>query len=363
MLSINAAATVWRMERWTEPLMAARLEEALEEALTGGDWAAALGERPPFELETDLGGAPLAGRDLTGIDLTRAVLDFADLSRADLTGAVLLDVSARHTDLSGTVLVDADLSASRLSEARLTGCRASGLRAVQTTVLTCDLSGADLTGADLTGGIWTGNLTDPAAFEAAVTTGTQNSYPATTWHATSPRHGEALSALAGERDAARARWAAPEQAANLEDVIRAAKRGDDWTDARYPASDGNYTDLQGAPLAGRDLRGVDLFGAELDHADLSGADLTGARLNKITTVGADFTGALLDGADLHWAVLSRGDFTRARFRNATVHHVLFVNAVLDSADFTAATITDTTMYGATRGGTLLDHATTDGLRH
>jgi hypothetical protein len=63
---INAAAAVWRMERWAEPFMAERLEEALEEALTGGDWAAVLGERPPFELETDLEGAPLSGRDLSG---------------------------------------------------------------------------------------------------------------------------------------------------------------------------------------------------------------------------------------------------------------------------------------------------------
>ncbi|GAA2159084.1 pentapeptide repeat-containing protein [Actinomadura napierensis] len=268
MLSINAAATVWRMERWAEPFMADRLEEALEAALTGGDWAAVLFEWPPFELEPDLGGAPLAGRDLTAIDLTSAALDFADLSEPTKGGTP-------H------------------------GYRAQRLRALQTTVLSCDLTRIDLTAADLTDGIWTGNLTDPAACDAAVTTGMQDSHPATTRHATSPRHSEALPALARERDITRGRWADPAQAANLEDVIRAARRGDDWTDVRYPAGDGNYTDLQGAPLTGRDLRGVDLTGAELDHADLSGADLTGARLSKVTTVGADFTGATITDTMAH----------------------------------------------------------------
>lgn len=362
MMRINAAATVWRMERWAEPFMAGLLEEALEEALTGGDWAAVLGERPPLELATDLEGAPLSGRDLTGINLTTARLSYADLSGADLTGATLLNIRADHADFTGAVLAHADLSASWLSHVRFTGCRAPGLRMSQTDLMSCDLSDADLTGADLTDTNVIGSVIDTARLDGTVTTGLRGRRQGNTWYDLAPRHRDAVSAMSRERQAARARWSDPEQAANLENVIRAAKRGQDWQDVRYPLSDGDYTDLEGAPLAGRDLSGTDLFQAKLSHADLSGTDLTGARLGMVEALGADLSRAVLDRSDISSAVLSRADLTGASLKEAVIDKVLFIKAVLDRADFTAARISASTMYEASRAGTLLHGADTEGLR-
>ncbi|MCP2343635.1 pentapeptide repeat-containing protein [Actinomadura rupiterrae] len=322
MLGIHGAATVWRMERWTEPYMAERLDEALMEALTGGDWLAVLGgqEAPAIDLE----GAPLAGRDLSGIDLRRADLQFADLSDTDLTGAVLSKVSARFTDFTGATLADADFTGTQML----------------------------------------GNAVDPIvrATGSGYVVGMRDLHFTDTWFPQAPRHSEAQEALAYERQVSRARWAIPEQSANLDDVVRAAKNGEDWTDARYPAGDGNYNDLQGAPLAGRDLRGADLFGAELDHADLRGADLTGARLAEATITGADLTGAILDRATITRSVLSRSDLTGARLHGATITDTLVLNAILDDADFTGATITNTTLYGTSRTGTRLDNAAKSNVR-
>ena len=61
-------------------------------------------------------------------------------------------------------------------------------------------------------------------------------------------------------------------------------------------------------------------------------------------------------------MLSRALLIGARLGQAVIDRVLFINAVLDGADFTGATITDSTMYGASRAGTMLDRATTEGLR-
>jgi len=71
----------------------------------------------------------LAGRDLSGLDLTGANLANSDLSGVDFTGSELIDA-----DFSGAKLIDANLSDAFLIGADLRGA---------------DLSGAILTGAHL----------------------------------------------------------------------------------------------------------------------------------------------------------------------------------------------------------------------
>jgi Pentapeptide repeats (8 copies) len=90
--------------------------------------------------------ANLTGANLTGANLTRAVLTGAVLTRADLTRADLTGAVRTRASLTGANLTGADLTGANLTRAVLTGA-----------VLTdADLTGAVLTDADLTGA----NLTD-----------------------------------------------------------------------------------------------------------------------------------------------------------------------------------------------------------
>ncbi|WP_062529610.1 pentapeptide repeat-containing protein [Demequina rhizosphaerae] len=77
--------------------------------------------------------------------LAEAQLSGLDLSGADLSDAVLAGAELKGTDLSGADLSEADLSGADLSGADLTGASLA-----EADLSRADLSGADLTGADLT---------------------------------------------------------------------------------------------------------------------------------------------------------------------------------------------------------------------
>ncbi|OOC08271.1 hypothetical protein B0293_05295 [Amycolatopsis azurea DSM 43854] len=114
----------------------------------------------------NLRGADLAGSDLSGINLTSAILNEAnlvgaDLSGADLTNADLADakldgIVLRRTTLTGVVLDRTDLSEQALPGLNLVGAHLEGTnlsRADLAGVILRDavLRGANLTEADLTG--------------------------------------------------------------------------------------------------------------------------------------------------------------------------------------------------------------------
>jgi uncharacterized protein YjbI with pentapeptide repeats len=101
---------------------------------------------------TDLRGARLWGRDLSGAILARCYLDRSDLGEAELQGAVLWGSS-----LQGAILFAANLRGAQLWNANLSG-------AVFTE---CDLTGADLRHAALKGAVFTNAKLDGAAFEGA----------------------------------------------------------------------------------------------------------------------------------------------------------------------------------------------------
>ena len=69
--------------------------------------------------------------DLSGANLTEAILSNADLHKADLIGA----------NLSGAKLINANLTGAKLSDADLSGAN----------LIDANLTGANLTGANLTG--------------------------------------------------------------------------------------------------------------------------------------------------------------------------------------------------------------------
>ena len=86
----------------------------------------------------DLSGSNIKTRELSGIDLSDAMMAGVMLAGANLSGA---DLSG--ADLSGADLMEADLSGAILSGADLAGANLMG----------ADLSGADLAGATLDGAI------------------------------------------------------------------------------------------------------------------------------------------------------------------------------------------------------------------
>lgn len=75
-------------------------------------------------------------------------------------------------------------------------------------------------------------------------------------------------------------------------------------------------DLRGAALAAKDLRQANFHQARLDGADLRRADLRGAWLGDTTLSGADLRWARLQGAWLKRADLSHADLRKANLQGA-----------------------------------------------
>lgn len=75
----------------------------------------------------------------------------------------------------------------------------------------------------------------------------------------------------------------------------------EWRRRNHPAD----MDLNGANLAGANLRKAWLSGANLGGTDLRNADLSGAHLTRTFAFGADLRGAHLVDADLRGAHLVR----------------------------------------------------------
>ena len=91
------------------------------------------------------------------------------------------------------------------------------------------------------------------------------------------------------------------------------------------------TNLEGARLAGVDLRGANLESSLLSGVDLRGANLSGANLRSTRLWDANLMGANLEGANLSFAYLNDADLTDANiegtnFRYARVmpHHAKMI---------------------------------------
>ena len=192
-------------------------------------------------LTLNLRGVDLSGANLTGAVLTRADLTGADLSDANLTGADLQDVRYDDStiwpeDVRDVLRVwrgDKDLRGANLEGAYLSFVNLEGV----------DLRGADLRGANLRFADLTGAYLRDVRYDYS-----------TIW---------------------------PE---DVRDVLRV------WRGDKYLfRADLHRADLRDAILSGADLRFADLTNANLRGADLNGADLTRAYLTD-----ADLTGAILD---------------------------------------------------------------------
>jgi hypothetical protein len=118
----------------------------------------------------DLGFAHLTGASLTGAHLTGARLTGADLRHAQLMGADLRGADLRHADLTGADLRSADLRTPALTEAdpdpKPTNLSGANLTGA-------NLYQADLTGADLTDATWPANEPIPEGWKLNTVTGSR----------------------------------------------------------------------------------------------------------------------------------------------------------------------------------------------
>ena len=174
-------------------------------------------------------------REITGVELGRALAEEVDLTGADLEGANL-----DEADLSGLHLFKARLRGASLRNARLQGCELTG----------ADLEDSDLEGADVRGaGLGMANLRGCHAFKA--------------------------------------------------DFSDATLTGADLTEASLACATLARTRLREADLTAADFRSADLREAELSlcsvgRATFNDADLRGARLRAVS----DFESARWDGVDI-----------------------------------------------------------------
>lgn len=100
---------------------------------------------------TEGGRATLSRQNMTGVDLSGAILTQADLTYCRLTGAECSEAKLdgadlRYAEMAGADLTEAVLGASRLRHVNLAGAKLKGAN-----LRGADLSGADLRGADLEG--------------------------------------------------------------------------------------------------------------------------------------------------------------------------------------------------------------------
>jgi uncharacterized protein YjbI with pentapeptide repeats len=120
-------------------------------------------------------------------------------------------------------------------------------------------------------------------------------------------------------------------------------------------------DLSGADLIETDLREAHLneaylIGANLSGANLSGADLSGAHLSGAYLIGAYLSRAHLSGADLSGADLSGADLSGADLSGADLRH-----ATLEKTNFSAATLTQCSVYGISVWNVQLSEAKQENL--
>jgi uncharacterized protein YjbI with pentapeptide repeats len=258
----------------------------------------------------DLTGVNLTGAVLSGVNCTQARFDRAILANASLSGAILTGASFVGLDLTsiewGKDVSAADADFSRTIGAGLimpsTGTGGKQANFDHATFTGADWSGCDLTNASLRNAFVTG-----ANFSGAVLTGAS------------------LYGLQGGKS----------------------------NDATMPGVDLSYAylpdaNLQGANLNGANLSraqiyivntGASLLNADLTDTDFSGADLAGASFGG---QGSAIVGTNFDGAILFQATFTGGTLARS----ANGMPVSMVGAWLENATFSNVRLSGVRMSGA-----------------
>jgi len=304
-------------------------------------------------------GESLAGRDLTGADLSGM-----SLRDVDLTGAFLEAANLQGTDLTGAAVDDAVLARANLTDATFTGATVKATNFGEANLLRTDLSG----GLDLTGAVFgraklvdtklSGARLDGADFmDAELSNCDLSSIRASKLNFVRSDDATAEvgldfagSSLSGAELVACIFLYANLQGCDVsggcfrESVFLGSKLdgvnfdGTDCTQLRVVhGSSMSGATFRGAQLEGANLRSTDLKGCDFTGATLKGSDLSESDLEDAKLCGIDAPGLLLMKANLKNADLSAANLMEAILQKGNIEGACFKDANLFRADFAKIT--------------------------
>ena len=283
-----------------------------------------------------------------------------DLSGEDLTDAILVETDLTDVNLTGTILKGANLSV-----ANLTGVDLSGKDLTGTMLKGANLTGTNLTDTDLTGAILVGtNLTD-ANLSRAILDETNLSN----------------SNLTGVDLSGRDLTGTMLKGANLAyaDITGTILKEANLSKSYLAGADLSDKDLTGTILNGANLVNTKLIGTILKEANLSNSNLTGVDLSDTDLTGTFLRGANFDytilpdvgltekdfeyasfiGVDLSGKDLTDSDFSRSKLDNANIENtdLMFSKFV----DVNLTKIKNKSLAGATLVSTSFAHSNLSGV--
>ena len=258
----------------------------------------------------------LKGKDLSGVDLSFAILLGTDLRNANLSGANLDGVDLRDKDLKGTVLTFADLTGAKLGGVDLSNKDLSG------TILTdVDLRGVDLTYKNLSGTILKG-----ADFKNVDLTGTLLSF---------------ANLIEANIDGVDLRY---------KDLTGASLNNVNLSNKDLTGTILSFANLSGAIIDGVDLSNKDLSGTILNDVDLRRVDLSNINLSGVVLRGANFSGSDLTGTILSSADLSRANLQGVDLSNKDLSRVNLSGVDLSNKDLSGVNLTFANLKDANLDG-------------
>lgn len=252
----------------------------------------------------------LSNVNLTGANLTNALLDKANLSGANLTGAALTGTSLTQTNLAGATLTGANFRDKLLTGTNLSEATLSGANLTNTLLIGTLFTGANLTGADFTGAVPVG-----ADFTRAnLSSGNVTRVDFRTSKVAS------INLTGTTVDNA--------NMSNL-DLYGATFKQAQGSSLSINGAKAGSVNFTGANLPSLTAAGTDLSAANLTSTTLTGADLTRSNMSGVTATGSTLSRAIFTSTNLKGANLNNSTLSGSTWKNVTLNSVNLTNARMD----------------------------------
>lgn len=286
---------------------------------------------------------PLAGCDVSGLDLSQLCFDGVDLRGVNAAQTSFNQCSMRGAVLDGALLQESTWVAADLTQASLQGCTAAQAVFTSAVLAQANLREADCSGANFDHAVLTEAQCDQALFGKA------------SW-----LHVQATGLRAPQASFAEAVLTS----ANLQ---QACLQQADFSEAVCEATCFAQAQCAQAQFFGTQARHADFRGADLGNtrvalaADFSGAQLQAARLDKANWAGVQLAQAHFDGAQLDQADFTHCQAVAASFRLATARHTRLSKMDLRQADLTGVNLFKGSLRKSNLEQTTLHHANLYGV--
>ncbi|WP_217591210.1 type VI secretion system accessory protein TagAB-5 [Burkholderia sp. GbtcB21] len=308
-------------------------------------------------IERHARGLGFAGLDLSGLDLSLAVLEHADFRDARIERTCFAGCRLAGASFERALLSLADFSNADLRDASFADASAPGASFRGAELDRAHLDHADFTGGDFSRASLSDSRCPRAQFDASAMTGLA-----------AARLDGAHASFAGcALDAADFTSAhvprANFQHATLADATFAAAQceGAEWYGAQAPRAQLRSASLRGSRAdASTSFRQAVLSGAALDDASWDGVDLRYANLHKATLDRASLVRAIASGAQLTLSRARHADLTKADLTQTDARFSDLLGASLRRARLDGAQLQSSNLYGADCYGAALGQSQIDG---